>query len=240
MSHVRPVVNAGHAAGWTVFISSIALAIFGVTRNRKVFRQFTRVWAEVMAQGWGMRVKAVGTEHVHHGETYVFICNHQSHADIVSLFVALPINVGFLAKKELKRVPFLAQAMVAGGHVFIDRSRRNSALKAMEEAADEVARGDTSIVIFPEGTRGQTSEIQPFKSGGFHLARNAKVRVVPVGLRGTREIQARGELGFKPGLVEVHVGAPVDPHAYPTVQALMEDVRARVSSLAAMPMADRS
>jgi 1-acyl-sn-glycerol-3-phosphate acyltransferase len=237
MSHVRPIANAGYAAGWTVVISSIALAIYGVTRNRPVFRQFTRVWAEVMAQGWGMRVHAFGTAHVKHNETYVFVSNHQSHADIVALFVALPIDVGFLAKKELKSVPFLAQAMVAGGHVFIDRSRRASALAAMDEAAEQVAQGDTSLVIFPEGTRGDTPVIQRFKLGGFHLARRANVRIVPVGLRGTGSIQPRGELGFQPGAVEVHVGEPVDPNAFESAQALSDHVRVEIARLSAMPLA---
>jgi 1-acyl-sn-glycerol-3-phosphate acyltransferase len=237
MSHVRPIANAGYAAGWTICISSIALAIYGATRNRPVFRQFTRVWAEVMAQGWGMKVRAVGTENVRHNETYVFMSNHQSHADIVAIFVALPIDVGFLAKKELKKVPFLSQAMVAGGHVFIDRSRRDSALAAMEDAAEQVAHGDTSLVIFPEGTRGTSPTIQRFKTGGFHLARKARVRIVPLGLRNTASIQSRGQVGFAPGDVEVHVGEPVDPSAFADVQSLSEHVRAEIGRLADMPLA---
>src|SRR5262245_10744519 len=91
MRSVRPVANAGHAVGWTIFISSVALAIYGVTRNRPTFRKFTRFWAEVLAAGWGMQVRAHGIAQLDPRRPYVFMANHLSHVDIVALFVALPI-----------------------------------------------------------------------------------------------------------------------------------------------------
>ena len=129
------------------------------------------------------------------------MANHLSHVDIVALFIALPMNVGFLAKKELRRVPFLGQAMVAGGHVFIDRARRERAVQALDDAAQQVAAG-ASIVVFPEGTRGDEERVQAFKKGGFHLARQANVPIVPVGIRGTRGIMTRDELVIRPGECE--------------------------------------
>lgn len=235
MRSVRPVANAGYVVGWTVFISSVALAVFGVTRSRSTFRRFTRLWAEVTAGGWGMRVNAHGITRLDPRATYVFMANHLSHADIVALFVALPIDVGFLAKKELQRVPFLSQAMVAGGHVFIDRSKRESAFSTMADAAQEVARG-ASLVIFPEGTRGGAEAIQPFKMGGFHLAKQAGVLIVPVGLRGTRAIMGREELGIRPGTVDVHVGEPVDPAQFADVATLAAHVREQIAALSDMPL----
>jgi 1-acyl-sn-glycerol-3-phosphate acyltransferase len=149
--------------------------------------------------------------------------------------VALPIDVGFLAKTELKRVPFLAQAMVAGGHVFIDRKRHESAVHSLAEAARAVKQGTTSIVVFPEGTRGREETIKPFKTGGFHLARQAGVPIVPVGIRGTRKIMSRDELVIHPGAVEVYVGAPVDPNAFVGIHDLSAHVRTQIAELAAMP-----
>lgn len=183
-----------------------------------------------------MRVHAVGVENVDPSGTYVFMANHLSHADIVALFVALPMNVGFLAKKELRRVPFLGRAMVAGGHVFIDRSRRERAVQAVADAAEQVVAG-SPIVVFPEGTRGNEERIQAFKKGGFHLARKANVPVVPVGLRGTRSIMSRDELVIHPGEVRVHIGAPIAPDSFPDADSFAAAVRARISELAAMPLA---
>lgn len=234
MRLVRPVANTGHAVGWTVFISSVALTIYGVTRNRPVFRKFTRFWADVCAAGWGMKVGAHGISQLDPRLPYVFMANHLSHVDIVALFVALPIDVGFLAKKELRKVPFLAQAMIAGGHVFIDRSRHESAVNSLSQAALEVRNG-ASLVIFPEGTRGGEETIKPFKTGGFHLARQAGVPIVPVGLRGTRRIMPRESLQIQPGSVEVHVGTPIHPSEFASVPELSAYVRARIAELAGMP-----
>lgn len=214
---------------------SLGLSTYAVTGSRPIFRRMTRVWAEGLARGWGMRVHAHGTEQLDPNGTYVFMANHLSLVDIVAIFVALPINVGFLAKKELRRVPFLGPAMVAGGHVFIDRKKHSSAVRAMTEAAEDVKRG-ASLVIFPEGTRGKDDVIQPFKKGGFHLARQANVPIVPLGLRGTRAILGKSELGIKPGDVHVHVGAPIDPLSFSDIDALIAHTRAKVGELAAMPL----
>jgi 1-acyl-sn-glycerol-3-phosphate acyltransferase len=185
-----------------------------------------------------MRLHVHGVENIDARGTYVFMANHLSHVDIVALFVALPMNVGFLAKKELRKVPFLGQAMVAGGHVFIDRGQHERAVQALEEAAEQVAAG-ASIVIFPEGTRGNEERVQPFKKGGFHLARKANVPIVPVGLRGTRNMMSRDELVIRPGDVHVHIGAPIQPSAFADADSFADAVRAKISELSEMPLAPK-
>ena len=235
MPSVRPIANAGHAVGWTIVLSSVALGCFGVTRSRPMFRKFTRFWADGLAGAWGLEVRAFGTEQLALDQPYVFVANHTSLVDIVALFVALPMNVGFLAKKELRKVPFLGQAMVAGGHVFVKRGERESARAALAEAAKDVAAG-ACIVVFPEGTRGSGEAIQTFKKGGFQLAQHAAVPVVPVGLRGTGAIMGRSEWVVRPGSVEVHVGAPVRAADFGDLPDFVDHVRGRVAELAAVPL----
>ncbi len=214
---------------------SVAVPLYTVTRDRPTFQKFQRFWAEGLAQAWGMEVKAFGLEQLDARQTYVFMANHLSHADIVALFVALPRNVGFLAKRELRRVPFLAQAMIAGGHVFVDRKDNTRARTTMSQAARDVANG-ASLVVFPEGTRGWSEAVQPFKRGGFHLSRQAGVPVVPVGIRGTRRIIGREDFVVHPGKVEVYVGAPIWAKNFENVGLFADYARDRVSELAAMPL----
>jgi 1-acyl-sn-glycerol-3-phosphate acyltransferase len=218
---------------------SVAVPVYTVTGDRRRFQKFQRFWAEGLAKAWGMDVSAVGVEQLDPSQTYVFMANHLSHADIVALFVALPMNVGFLAKKELSKVPFLAQAIYAGGHVLVDRQDNSSAVNSMTAAAQDVANG-CSLVIFPEGTRAGSEVIQPFKKGGFHLARQANVPLVPVGIRGTRAVMGREELVVRPGRVEVHVGKPVRPSDFESPASCSDYVRRQVSELAAMPYAEAS
>ena len=236
MPSIRSVANAGHAVAWTVFMCSVAVPIYAVTRDRSRFQKMQRFWAEKLAQAWGMEVSAHGTDQLDTSQTYVFMANHLSHADIVALFCALPMNVGFLAKKELSKVPFLAQAILAGGHVLVDRKDNSSAVTSMSQAARDVAAG-CSLVIFPEGTRAGREVVQPFKKGGFHLARQANVQVVPVGIRGTRSVMGKEDLVIRPGPVEVHVGQPVHVSSFANALVCSDYVRARVSELAAMPCA---
>ncbi len=215
---------------------SVAFPIYTVTGDRRQFQRFQRFWAEGLASAWGMKVTAHGTEQLDPSRPYVFMANHLSHADIVALMVALPMNVGFLAKKELSKVPFLAQAILAGGHVLIDRQDNSSAVNSMSQAAQDVAAG-CPLVIFPEGTRASTEVVQPLKKGGFHLARQAKVPLVPVGIRGTRAIMGKEDLTIRPGKVEVHVGKPLYATEFENQQLCSDYVRQQISELAGMPLA---
>jgi 1-acyl-sn-glycerol-3-phosphate acyltransferase len=135
----------------------------------------------------------------------------------------------------------LAAALRAGGHVIVDRKRRESARQALGSAAEQVRAGK-SVLIFPEGTRGDNDTISQFKSGGFHLAKAAEVPIIPVGLRGTRAVGPKHSLLFWPGKVEVHIGEPLTPaeigsqELYP----LVRNVRERIAALSGMPATEIS
>lgn len=201
-----------------------------------VFRRLQRDWARGLVRFWGVEVEVRGAEHMAPDTSYVVMSNHLSYADIVVLFLALPTTPGFLAKRELMRVPFLAQALKAGGHVVIDRGHRTSAVETLHKAADQI-RGGKSVLVFPEGTRGDSDTIGDFKKGGFHLARDAGVPILPVGLRGSRSVFPRDSLRIHPGRIEVHIGAPIpasDVEALPAGDLVVR-ARSEIMSLSAMP-----
>jgi len=165
-------------------------------------------WARGLLRGVGVRLDVRGADRLDPRETYVFMANHQSNLDIAAIFAALPLVPGFLAKRELMRVPFLAQALQSGGHVLIDRTNRRAAIKAIEQAAEHV-RGGGSIVIFPEGTRSPKGVLRSLKKGGFHLAKKAGVPVASIGVVGTADVLPRDSLRVRPGRVEVRIGYPI-------------------------------
>lgn len=212
-----------------------------ILSDPEFFRRAQRYWARGLARFWGVELEVFGAEHMQQGNSYVVMSNHASYADIVALFIALPVIPGFLAKRELMRVPFLAAALRAGGHVIIDRGKRGSAREAIGSAAQQVRSGRT-VLIFPEGTRADSDTIAEFKSGGFHLAKAASVPIIPVGLRGTRAVGPRNSLLFWPGKIEVHIGAPLQPSEIDDLElyALLRDVRERIATLSAMPARDVS
>jgi 1-acyl-sn-glycerol-3-phosphate acyltransferase len=221
---------------WTAFMTTGAVALSVIKRDPEVFRRAQRDWARGLVRFWGVDVRVFGAESVDLSRSYVVMANHLSYVDIVALFLALPIIPGFLAKAELAKIPFLSQALRSGGHVVIERDQRQSAMQTLNKAAEEV-RGGKTVLVFPEGTRGDSDTIGDFKKGGFHLAKSAGVPILPVGLRGARSVFPKGSLLIHPGVIEVHIG-PAIPDADVTTyepSEMVQRVRADIMELSAMP-----
>lgn len=238
----RAVANVLFTTSFTAAMSAYAIGWQLVREDPALFRKHTRAWARGLARGIGLDVRAYGTGRIDPERTYVLMANHQSHVDIVALINALPMVPGFLAKAELRKIPLFGRAMRVGGHVFVDRARHSAARAAIAAAAEDVRRG-TSIVVFPEGTRSRRREVLPFKKGGFHLAKLARVPLVPIGIRGTADILPKYSSTLLPGRCEVHVGEPIEVdrvEALPLPE-LMDEVRRTIGELSALPLAaDRS
>ena len=238
MTLVRGAANFAFTYAWTAVYATYTIGSQLLHEDGQRFRDHEREWASVLARGWDMQVELVGREKLENLGPVIFMGNHQSQVDPIALFVALPEIPGFLAKKELRRVPFLGRAMEVGGHVFIDRGNREQAIAAVDEAG-KVIRAGASVLVFPEGTRTQKAEIGPFKKGPFHLAKQAGVPILPFGLRGTRDILPKHSKIVRAGKVQVHIGDPISAAEIATldVAQLSERVRATIAELAAMPLA---
>ncbi|MGD8861057.1 MAG: lysophospholipid acyltransferase family protein [Myxococcales bacterium] len=236
MTTIRSFINFLFFGVWTAFMVTYAVTTGLLLRDPEFFRRQQRNWAGGLLKFWGVKLEVHGADQVDTTRSYVVMSNHLSYVDIVVLFLALPIIPGFLAKAELTKVPFLSQALRSGGHVIINRKNTASAMQTLDRAAEEVRDGKT-VLIFPEGTRGDSDTVGKFKKGGFHLAKSAGVPILPVGLRGSRSIFPRGSLLVRPGKVEVHIGAPVPPDEVEkrAVGEMIPLVRARIIDLSAMP-----
>jgi len=139
----------------------------------------------------------------------MFFCvNHQSHMDIPIVLVSVPVQFRFLAKKELFSIPFLGWHLRRSGQVPIDRENPRAAVKSLRAAAAQVQKG-TPVVIFPEGGTSIDGEIHPFKGGGFVLATQSLVDVIPVTIRGSRRVLVPKTRYVRSGKVEVIIGAPI-------------------------------
>ncbi len=171
--------------------------------RHSLFERTTRRWARWIAKGAAMRVIPHGMDAIDANTPHVYVVNHVSIMDIPAILLGVPAH-GFVAKRELERVPFFGAAARAVGVVYIDRENRKSAFAAYEEAAEKVRDGQ-SVIVFPEGTRGATYALRPFKKGPFVLAIRAGVPIVPVVMHGTIEVTPNGTLNVTPGTVNVHL-----------------------------------
>jgi 1-acyl-sn-glycerol-3-phosphate acyltransferase len=165
-------------------------------------------------------------------QSVIFMSNHESQMDPPVLVAALPLPAVYIAKQELKYVPFIGWAGWAAGVIFIDRSNRERAVRSIHDAAMEI-RGGKNVVIFPEGTRSRTGQMLPFKKGGFALAQDAGVPIIPLATMGGFQVLPPGTMKFRPGPYTLRVGAPVDPADFPDREALIQEVRNRIEALMA-------
>jgi 1-acyl-sn-glycerol-3-phosphate acyltransferase len=147
------------------------------------------------------------------------------------LLSALP-PYGFVAKRELERVPFFGAAARAAGVIYINRENRKAAFGAYGDAASKIRAGK-SVLVYPEGTRGSGYPMRPFKKGPFVLAIGSGAPVVPVVVHGTIEVNPRGSLTATPGTVHVHRLTPVSTAGltYDDRDALAATVHARMCEL---------
>lgn len=173
-----------------------------------VYDQAGRGWAKGLIRAAGVKVTTVGLERVPIDRSVVYVSNHQSLFDILALAATVPGTMRFVAKKEFLRIPILGRAMKSAGQIFIDRKNLAKAFEAYEEAAQAVRDG-LNAVVFAEGTRSHTGELQPFKKGPFVFAIASQVPVIPVYCAGTFDVLRKGSLWVRPGPVTVYFGEPI-------------------------------
>ena len=199
------------------------------------YARATRGWARLLLRAAGVTVAVEGTEHLSATAAQIIVANHQSWFDILAVFSALPVEVRFVAKKELFAIPFFGSTLKALGHVRLDRTNLKAAIAAYAVAAGFIRDQRLSVLVFPEGTRSRDGKLQPFKTGPFVLAIESGAPVVPVYVAGTFGILPKGSIRVRPSAVTVAVGAPL-PTTGLTIEdreALRDRTRAAVARLRA-------
>ncbi len=180
----------------------------------------------------GIKIRVYKKAELPTDRVYVFMANHQSQLDIPVLEKVLePYNIRFLAKRSLFQIPFFGWGIKALGYVPVEREDPKEGLKSLLLCVDKLKQG-ISLVIFPEGTRSPDGKLLPFKSAGFVVPIKAKVPVVPVVIKGTRDILPKGKLWFSLNRkeVEVYIGKPILTEKYSLKQ------RKELSKLVRMQM----
>lgn len=172
-----------------------------------------RTWSRSLVFLVGCKLTVRGSENLEPGASYIFASNHTSALDILALFVALPDNLRWIAKKELFEIPVFGYTIRRVGYIPIDRSDSKAALKSLGRAVTRIKDG-ASVVIFPEGTRTTDGALLPFKPGGLAMAIRARRPVVPVAIAGASKALAPKSMLLKPGPIQVSIGKPIETTGY--------------------------
>jgi 1-acyl-sn-glycerol-3-phosphate acyltransferase len=215
---------------YTIVMGSISLSISPFDSSGKRQHWCAQTWCRLIARTAGARVRVHGAEHIKHGTSYVFLSTHQSYMDIPAMLGYLPAQLRIAAKKSLFRIPFMGWHLSRAGHIPIDRSSTQNAVTSLQRAAAYLHDGICAF-IFPEGTRSRDGVLQPFKKGGFKLAIQAGVPIIPVTIIGSRSVLPRDSIIFRPGPIDMYVDAPISTAGLSDedIEPLMHAVRAAMA-----------
>ena len=233
---------------WIVFRSVAVTLAISIPTILEVYRgnyrradgdRRLRWWSRKLLSFIDLRVRVIDGENaaVPPGRPVILMSNHSSLYDIPLIFAALPGSIRMLTKKELFRVPIWGRGLAAGEFVSIDRTDLDQAKRDLAAARDKMADG-IILWVAPEGTRSRDGQLGSFKKGGFMLALETGATIVPIGIRGARDVLPAKSLSFVLGrTAEVHVGRPIEASTYRDGgrAALMTEVDRRIRELVKLP-----
>ena len=209
----------------------IVASLFGVKdREGSVYDMAPRWWAACLVRAAGIKVRLHNEERMRTGAPRIFVSNHVSWFDVLTLAAVLP-RYKFVGKAELFRIPIFGRAARSAGMIAIERENRKSAFESYRIAAERIRAG-ASVVVFPEGTRGKSYALREFKKGPFVLAVAAGVPIVPTIVHGTMEAMRRDSFHVRPTVVDIHFLEPIP------AEGLTYEDRNRLSRAAWDRMAD--
>ena len=189
------------------------------------------VWARLNSYMTPIFVKVIGKENIDKDRSYVIVVNHQSHFDIFVLYGWLGIDFKWVLKQELRKIPGLGIGCEKVGHVFIDRSHPEKAIASINAAKQKIVNG-TSVVFFPEGTRGIAGKIGNFKKGAFIFAIETGFPILPVTIINTGNILPPHTLNLLPGWAKMIIHKKIDVTGYTAqnIDELMSKARSAILS----------
>jgi putative phosphoserine phosphatase / 1-acylglycerol-3-phosphate O-acyltransferase len=222
LSQIRTI--AGLASWAPVAAGAIGVGLLAGSKRRGV-NFFTANSGALLLFAAGVHLNVLGEENLTEQRPAVFIFNHRNQVDPIIATALVRDNFTSVGKKELEKNPLMAALGKVMDAAFIDRENTKAAVEELKKIED-LARKGLSIVIAPEGTRLDTTEVGPFKKGAFRMAMAAGIPIVPIVIRNAEVIAARDSNTFNPGAVDVVVYPPI-----PVDDWTVENLSARIAEV---------
>ncbi len=222
------VLRSIAATGSLVGSFMMGLPLYALSRSRRDSVNFSiSLFAETASALIGLDLDVQGREHLWKKRPAIFMFNHQSNADMLIMANLVRRDIVGVGKRELKNLPVIGPLMGAAGVVFIDRSDRHAAIETMKPLVEAMRGEGKSLVIAPEGTRAPTRKLGAFKKGGFHVAIQSGVPIVPVVIHNSSDISPKGDKIYRSGTVKVDVLPAIDTSDWSvsTIDEHVTDVR---------------
>jgi len=188
-----------------------------------------KLWSRMNMFFSGVRVRVDGLEKFDRKKSYIVMPNHQSLYDVWALIGYIPLQLRWVMKKELRKVPLFGFACARMGHIYVDRGDSQRAKKSLE-VSHNLLKNNLSVVFFPEGTRSPDGKLLPFKKGGFVIAIETKIPILPITINGSRYILPKGSMRCIPGTIHITIHDPVsvEGFTYENKEKLMDIVKNKI------------
>jgi len=212
-------------AVYTFVLGGAACAVCFLDSYPRRLSVLQRLWVHLLLKTNRIRLQANGVEGLRE-PPYIFISNHASLLDIPAIIHSIPFPVRFVAKKSLTWFPFFGWALLRSGHILIERKNTKAAMQSLQERSS-ILRDGYSVVVFAEGTRTPDGEVKEFKRGGFRIALEKGIPIVPVSVSGTFQMLPRTGWCLWPGTIRIRFGKPIPTRGWPAgeIEKLMDEVR---------------
>lgn len=220
------------------YVARILWAVWRKAPNaRCVCEWVPKKWAQVLLRWAGVRVVLDNESAIDHSLPQIMVANHTSWFDVLALAAFTPGRYAFVAKKEVRDIPFFGRAVEVCGHIYIDRANHQSALEALDRVRETLAKEKPVVIMFPEGTRSKTGDLQPFKKGAFVLALQTGADIVPTAILGSRAVMAKHSPWIHSGTITIRFGEPISVAGMGAEQRdqLIQDTREALARLLAAP-----
>lgn len=193
----------------TLIFSVLTVVFASLVSPQFASRTFAVTWAKLVAWLTPIWVSVEGAEHAVRSRSYVVASNHQSQYDILVIYGWLELDLKWVMKKELRKLPGIGIGCEKAGHIFVERRNHAQAAQAINEALARLGEG-IGILFFPEGTRSDDGHLLPFKKGAFRTAIDAQIPLLPVTVVGTRDILPARSLHLFPGPARLVIHPPIE------------------------------
>ena len=209
---------------FTIGFAAVVLAASFVRRDSPLVDRLIRFWSRLFLTTGPVTLEMSGQDNIDPSQQYVFVANHLSNFDIPVMFLSIPVPIRYLAKKEIYKIPVVAQAMNSIGIIKTDRQAGPASHALINEGVAKAKSRGHSLIIFPEGTRSRDGKLGTFKKGAFRIAIANELPVVPVSIRGTWEVWMPDAKVFYPGhaVVVVHEPIPTEDMDLTQIDALRD------------------
>lgn len=206
----RTVLTVVVGVGVTLFFAPLVIVLARFRPTTPLIEACSRAWSRAWLWAAGCSLEITGVDHVDRNRSHIVVANHLSVLDIMVCFLAVPLPIRFLAKKELFSVPILAPAMRSYGIVEVDRAARSAIHEKVNRQAKELVASGRSLIIYPEGTRSREGTLRPFKKGAFTMAIAGGIPVLPMTIVGTYEAWPPGKMWVYGGELKAEIHPPIE------------------------------